>query len=93
MTPFYLAYGLSGGSYLGTSSMAMVIAQAPKTVVFASNGLFTSRATGAGLAVGVVAVVGALLGQWFLKRTSEKSFGRLIDVLLVTSGLLFLIRG
>ena len=63
MTSFYMAYGLSGGSYLGTSSMAMVIAQSPKAVVFAASGLFTTRATGAGLAVGLLAVLGALAGQ------------------------------
>ena len=93
MTSFYLSYGLTSGSYLGTSSIAMVIAQTPKTAVFAGNGLFTLRATGAGFAVGLLAVLGALLGQWLLGRISANVFTKLIDVLLVTSGILFLIRG
>lgn len=93
MATFYLSHGLSAGAYLSTSSLGMLVAQVPKISVFAGNGLFTQRALATGFAMGLIAISSAYLGRWFLGQIPPSMFRKLIDAMLIASGILFLIRG
>ncbi len=93
LASFYLSYGLTGGAYLGTSSTGMMLTQLPKLAVFGGSNLFTQEAVGIGIIVGITAFAGAYTGKWVLGRIPQEVFPRLINVLLVSVGILFLVRG
>lgn len=90
---FYLTYGLNAGAYLGTSSTSMMLTQVPKVAIFGGNHLFTMEAVTLGVTVGFMAFVGAYTGRWILGRVPEAVFPKLINALLVATGILFLVRG
>lgn len=93
MATFYLSHGLTAGAYLATSSLGMLVAQVPKIGVYGSSGLYTQRAVLTGVAMGVIAILSAYAGRWFLGRISPSVFRKLIDVMLIASGVLFIVRG
>lgn len=90
---FYLSYGLGASAYLGTSSTSMMLTQLPKLAVFGGSQLFSQEAVTMGVVVGIMAFAGAYTGRWILGRIPEAVFPKIINALLVTVGLLFLIRG
>lgn len=91
--PFLLAYGLAGGAYVGTMGGCTLVTQLFKLVVFGNSALLTPFTLAVGMAVGAISWLGALLGKRLLNRIPEWGFHRLIEVLLITVGLLFLLRG
>ena len=93
MATVYLSHGLTAGAYLGTSSLGMLVAQVPKIGVYGSNGLYTQRAVTAGFSMGVVAILSAYAGRWFLGRIQPGVFRKMVDVMLIASGILFIVRG
>ncbi len=90
---FYLSYGLNAGAYLGTSSTSMMLTQFPKLAVFGGSRLFTQEAVSMGVVIGIMAFAGAYSGKWILGRIPEAVFPKLINALLISVGILFLIRG
>jgi len=93
MASFFLSYGLTAGAYLGTSSTSMMLTQFPKLAVFGGSHLFTREAVSMGVVVGIMAFVGAYTGKWILGRMPEALFPKLINALLISVGILFLITG
>ena len=93
VAPFYLSYGLNAGAYLGTSSTDVMLTQFPKLAVFGGGSLFTQEAVSMGVIVGIMAFVGAYTGRWILGRIPDALFPKLINALLISVGILFLIRG
>ena len=90
---FYLAYGLTASAYIGTSSLGMALIQAPKLIIFGAGGLLTLRILLLGIGLGAIAAASAYLGRIILRRVPEKVFPRSITVMLLISGVVFLIRG
>ena len=90
---FYLAYGLTASAYIGTSSLGMALIQAPKLIIFGAGGLLTLRILLLGIGLGAIAAASAYLGRIILRRVPEKVFPRIITVMLLISGVVFLIRG
>ena len=90
---FYLAYGLTASAYIGTSSLGMALIQAPKLIIFGAGGLLTLRVLLLGIGLGAIAAACAYLGRIILRRVPEKVFPRIITVMLLVSGVVFLIRG
>ncbi len=90
---FYLAYGLTASAYIGTSSLGMAMIQVPKLIIFGAGDLLTLRVLLLGIGLGAIAAASAYLGRIILRRVPEKVFPRIITVMLLVSGVVFLIRG
>jgi uncharacterized membrane protein YfcA len=93
MAPFFLAYGLVKGAYIGTEAMATVVMHVFKIATYSSKSLMTWKGVGIGLMMGVGLLAGSYLGSRIVHRISERVFVLLVEATLVIAGLQFLIRG
>jgi len=93
MAPFFLAYGLVKGAYIGTEAMSTVVMHIVKLVVYGGFTLIGAQTLVAGLAIGCVMIGGSYVGKRLLTRVPERVFPHIIEAVLVFAGLLFLIRG
>jgi uncharacterized membrane protein YfcA len=91
--PFFLAYGLVKGAYIGTEAMTAVIMHITKLGVYGSYSLIGARTLLIGAAIGAVMIIGTLAGSKLLHRVPERVFPYIIEITLLISGILFLIRG
>ena len=82
MAPFFLAYGLLGGAYIGTEALTAVTMHAVKLVVYGGAALLTLSAIGQGLAIGLVMVTGTYLGKRVLDRLPAHVFPLLVEGVL-----------
>ena len=93
MAPFFLAYGLVKGAYIGTEAMATVTMHVTKLGVYGGYALLGTNIVLIGIAIGAVNFLGSYLGKRILNRLPERLFLYIIEGVLVTAGLLFIIRG
>lgn len=93
MAPFFLAYGLVKGAYIGTEALSTVVMHVTKLFAYGQTSLLTGSGIITGLALGPVMILGSFLGKKIVDRLPEKIFVAIIEAVLVISGLLFLIRG
>ena len=93
MAPFYLAYGLMKGAYIGTDALATVLMQATKIAVYGGTNFLQSTIVLAGLAMIPCMVIGTWLGKKVLERLPEFVFAMLVETMLLMAGLNFLLRG
>ncbi|MSQ40674.1 MAG: sulfite exporter TauE/SafE family protein [Dehalococcoidia bacterium] len=93
MAPFFLAYGLVKGAYIGTEALATVVMHVVKLGVYGGYSLLSPRAVLVGVAIGAVMIVGSYAGKRILSRVPERVFPYLVEAVLVAAGLLFVIRG
>ena len=91
MTPFFLSYGLRRGRYLATDALCTVGAYITRAIMFRRADLLSGPLVLTGLYIGVVMIGGAWLGRRLIDRMSEKTFLRILEVLLVVFGLQFLL--
>lgn len=92
MAPFFLAYGLVKGAYIGTEALATVIMHVTKLVAYGGTAILTLENTGIGLALGPIMVLGSYGGKRILDRMPEKVFVILVELTLVVAGAGFLAR-
>jgi len=93
MAPFFLAYGLVKGAYIGTEALATVVMHVSKLVAYRQAEVLSGSAVLVGLALGPLMVAGSYAGKHIVDRLPERVFVVIIEVVLVVAGLLFLIRG
>ena len=93
MAPFFLAYGLVKGAYIGTEALATVVMHLTKLIVYRQASVLTLSDSLTGLALGPVMILGSLLGKQIVDRLPEKVFVATIEVVLLAAGFMFLIRG
>ncbi len=93
MAPFFLAYGLVKGSYIGTEALATVVMHVTKLVAYRQAAVLGTDVLAIGLALGPVMVAGSWVGKRIVDRLPERLFVAIIEVTLVAAGVLFLIRG
>ena len=93
MAPFFLAFGLVKGAYIGTEAVTAVVMHATKLGVYGGTSLLTTKNIIVGVMLGVVLVAGSYLGKRLVDRVSERVFARLIEVVLVVVGVYFLVAG
>lgn len=91
MAPFFLAYGLVKGGYIGTEALSTVTMHVVKLAVYGGFNLLSRSASGIAAALGVVMIAGSYLGKRVLEHVPERVFPILIEAVLVISGLQFLI--
>ncbi|MDB5803488.1 MAG: hypothetical protein JWN73_810 [Betaproteobacteria bacterium] len=88
--PFFLAYGLVKGAFIGTEAMSSVAVFITKALVFRSFGFLPLSAIGQGLIIGGSLMAGAYIAKGFLLKLDPAKFRRLMDGLLLFSGLTML---
>lgn len=93
MAPFYLAYGLMKGAYIGTDALATVLMQATKVAVYGGTDFLQTTIVVAGLAMIPCMVLGTWLGKKVLDRMPESAFAILVEIMLLMAGLNFLLQG
>ena len=93
MAPFFLAYGLVKGAYIGTEALATVVMHVSKLVAYRQAAVLSGPAILIGLALGPLMVAGSYAGKRIVDRLPERVFVAIIEAVLIAAGLLFLIRG
>lgn len=93
MAPFFLAYGLVRGAYIGTEALATVVMHVAKLVAYRQAAILSGGAVLAGLALGPIMVAGSWAGKRIVDRMPERVFVAIVELTLVAAGCLFLLRG
>jgi uncharacterized membrane protein YfcA len=93
MAPFFLAYGLVKGAYIGTEAFSTVVMHVTKLVAYRQTSILTRSDVMIGLALGPIMILGSFLGKRIVDRIPERVFVVIIEAVLVVAGLTFLIRG
>ena len=91
--PFFLAYGLVKGAYIGTEAMTAVVMHVTKLGVYGSYRLISLHTLLIGIAIGAIMILGTFLGRKLLYRVPEHIFPYIIEGTLLISGTIFLVRG
>ncbi|MDE2765301.1 MAG: sulfite exporter TauE/SafE family protein [Chloroflexota bacterium] len=91
--PFFLAYGLTRGAFVGTMSAGNVAMNGVRIPAQSGFDLLTLELALIGVGIGLVMFAGGFAGRWVVTRVSERFFIILVEVVLAAVGLLFLIRG
>ncbi len=81
--PFYLAYGLTGVAFVGTTAAGVLLTQLPKIPVFASNALLGTQVLYIAAAMGVMAFVGSVVGKRISGKVSDRWFLAGVETLIV----------
>ena len=88
--PFFLAYGLVKGAYLGSEAMGSLAVYVAKAITFRSLGALPLATLGQGVVVGSSLVAGAFIGRPFVRQLDPQRFRLLMDGLLLLAGLAML---
>jgi uncharacterized membrane protein YfcA len=91
--PFFLAYGLVKGAYIGTEAMTAVVMHITKLGVYGSYALIGLRTLLIGLGIGAIMILGTYLGRRLLDKVPERVFPYIVELTLLVSGVLFVVRG
>lgn len=93
MAPFFLAFGLVKGAYIGTEALSTVVMHITKLGVYGRYSLLDIHSVLIGLAIGGIMFLGSYLGKRILDRVSPKVFPYIIEAVLIVAGVQFLITG
>jgi uncharacterized membrane protein YfcA len=93
MAPFFLAYGLVKGAYIGTEALATVVMHVTKLVAYGGTAVLTVQNFSIGFALGPIMVLGSLVGKKILERLPEWIFLLLLEGFLGITGAIFVVRG
>jgi uncharacterized membrane protein YfcA len=93
MAPFFLAFGLVKGAYIGTEALCTVVMHIVKLIAYRGSAILTGPDIVIGLALGPLMILGTWLGKRILDRLPERVFVALIEAVLVIAGIGFLIHG
>ncbi len=93
MAPFFLAYGLIKGAYIGTEALSTVVMHVTKLVAYRQTAVLTGSGVLIGLALGPIMVFGSWFGKRIVDRLPERVFVAIIEGVLIVAGGLFLVRG
>lgn len=93
MAPFFLAYGLVKGAYIGTEALSTVVMHVTKLVAYRGSGILPLHSVLAGLMLGPIMIAGSFAGKQIVEKLSERVFVVIIELTLLAAGLLFLVHG
>lgn len=93
MAPFFLAYGLAKGAYIGTEALCTVIMHVVKLVAYRQSGVLTGPDVLAGLLLGPLMIAGSYLGKHIVDRLPRSLFVATIEIVLIGAGIVFLLHG
>jgi uncharacterized protein len=92
LAPFFLAYGLVKGAYIGTEALATVITHTTKLAVYGRMALISQHALLVGLAMGPIMITGSWLGKRIVDRLPERVFVLAVEAVMILAGFMFLFR-
>lgn len=90
MAPFFLAYGLVKGAYIGTEALSTVVMHVAKLIAYRESSVLPMHAVLSGLALGPIMIAGSFAGKRVVDRLPERVFVLIIDATLVAAGVMFL---
>ena len=93
MAPFFLAYGLVKGAYIGTEALSTVVMHVAKLIAYKQSAILPLHALLAGLALGPLMVGGSFVGKKIVDRISERVFTIIIELTLLAAGIGFPWKG
>ena len=85
--PFFLAYGLTKGAFIGTEAGGSLAVYAAKILTFRGSGALPIDYILKGSAVGASLMVGSFVAKPFLLRLAPETFRHIMDALLLASGI------
>ena len=88
--PFFLAYGLVKGAYLGTEAMGSLAVYVAKAITFRTLGALPFDIITKGLIIGSSLVAGAFIAKRLVLKLDGEKFRLLMDGLLLIAGLTML---
>lgn len=89
--PAFTFYGLTGGAFLATEAASSLAIFVSKVVAFQAFGALPPDAIIKGLITGASLMLGSFLGKAVVLRLTPTFFRRLLDLLLLASGVTMLI--
>jgi len=92
LAPFYLSFGLIKGAFIGTEALGTSILHVVKLLSYQSFGAMSDDILIHGCLLGPVMIVGSFCGKWVVDLISTEVFLRVVEVLIVSFGIWFLIR-
>ena len=93
MAPFFLAFGLVKGAYIGTEALCTVVMHLTKLVAYGQASILSPRSVAIGVAMGPLMIAGSALGKRIVDRLPERAFVVIIEGVLVLAGVAFLVGG
>ena len=93
MAPFFLRAGLVKGAYIGTEAAATVVMHVTKLVAYGIAALLSTAVVAVGLLTAPAMIAGSWIGKRIVDRLPERIFVAVIEVVLVVTGVAFLIGG
>jgi uncharacterized membrane protein YfcA len=90
MAPFFLAYGLMRGAYIGTDALATIFMQVSKLTVLGGANILDNTILISGLILVPFMIGGAFAGKKVVDHISESLFVLIIDLTLLFAGVSFL---
>jgi uncharacterized membrane protein YfcA len=88
--PFFVAYGLVKGAYVGTEALASLFKYASKVATFHLLGAMPWATLAKGLLVGSSLVAGAFVAKRVVQRMPIERFKQMVDGLMLLAGLTML---
>lgn len=86
-TPFFLAYGLSKGAFLGTEAASTLSILFTKGITFHQLGFLNPTAMIQGLLIGSFVLVGSIFSKRIVLALPEKKFLLLMECVMLMSGI------
>ena len=93
VAPFFLAYGLVKGAYIGTEAFGAAAMHLTKTVAYGRLALLDPNALLLGSALGLLMIAGSYVGKRVLDRLPAAWFVRIIEGVLLVAGIQLLVLG
>ena len=85
-TPFFLAFGLTKGAYLGTEAASTLSILFTKGITFHQLGFLNTTAMIQGLLIGSCVLVGSIFSKRIVLALPEKKFLLLMELVMLISG-------
>jgi len=85
-TPFFLAFGLSKGAFLGTEAASTLSILFTKGITFHQLGFLNATAMIQGLLIGSCVLVGSIFSKKIVLALPEKKFLLLMELVMLISG-------
>jgi uncharacterized membrane protein YfcA len=90
-TPFFLAYGLSKGAFLGTEALGSLGMYVSKAIAFRGFGALTDEVALRGVIIGASLMAGSWAAKAIVLRIPPERFVLLMEAVLLVSGLTMLV--
>lgn len=92
LAPFFIAYGLTRGVFIGTEALGTAVMHVAKLSSYQGLGAMSSATWLGGLALAPAMVLGSLAARRVVDRIPPRIFLRIIEIVIAGFGLWFLLR-